>query len=50
MKNIVIISGHTDLKSSVANKTIIGTLHKQLPEADIVKLDELYSDFSSIQR
>lgn len=45
MKNIVIISGHTDLKNSVANKTIIETLHKQLPDADIAKLDELYPDF-----
>lgn len=45
MKNITLISGHTDLKNSVANKTIIETLHKQLPEVDIAKLDELYPDF-----
>lgn len=45
MKNILIISGHTDLATSVANKTIIETLAKKLPEAEIDKLDELYPDF-----
>lgn len=45
MKNVVVISGHTDLKSSVANKTILETLATRLPEAEIVKLDELYPDF-----
>ena len=45
MKNILIISGHTNLAASVANKTILDTIHKRLPEAEIAKLDELYSDF-----
>ena len=45
MKNILIISGHTDLSTSVANKTILNTLSERLPEAKIVKLDELYPDF-----
>lgn len=45
MKKITIISGHTDLKHSVANKTIIETVQKQLPEIDVAKLDELYPDF-----
>lgn len=45
MKNILIISGHTDLAASVANKTILETLNERLPEAEIVKLDELYPDF-----
>lgn len=45
MKNVLIISGHTDLAASVANKTILETLGKRLPEAEIVKLDELYPDF-----
>lgn len=45
MKNVVIISGHTDLSASVANKTILDTVHEHLPEAEIVKLDELYPDF-----
>lgn len=45
MKNVLVISGHTDLKTSVANKTILETLAKELPAAEIVKLDELYPDF-----
>ena len=45
MNNVLIISGHTDLATSVANKTILETLARRLPEAEIVKLDELYPDF-----
>ena len=41
MKNVLIISGHTNLPASVANKTILETLNERLPEAEIVKLDEL---------
>ena len=43
--NVLVISGHTDLKSSVANKTILETLSRLLPEAEIVRLDSLYPDF-----
>lgn len=46
MKNVLIVSGHTNLAASVANKTILDTLHAHLPEAEIVKLDELYPDFN----
>lgn len=42
MKNI---SGHTDLAAFVANKTILETLGERPPEAETVKLDELYPDF-----
>lgn len=45
MKNILVISGHTDLSASVANKTILEEIAKELPEARIVKLDELYPDY-----
>lgn len=45
MKKVLIISGHTDLKASVANKTIIETIEQRLPDAEICKLDELYPDF-----
>lgn len=45
MKNILIVSGHTNLSESVANKTILETLERRLPEAEIVRLDELYPDF-----
>lgn len=45
MKNILIVSGHTDLNDSVANKTILEEMHKRLPEAEIDYLDRLYPDF-----
>ncbi len=45
MKKVLIISGHTDLATSVANKTILETLEARLPGATVVKLDELYPDF-----
>ena len=45
VKNILIISGHTDLAASMANKTILDALNKCLPEAEIVKPNELYPDF-----
>ena len=45
MKNILVVSGHTDLNDSVANKLILETLQKQLPQAGFDFLDELYSDF-----
>lgn len=45
MKNVLIVSGHTNLDASVANKTILDTLAARLPEAEIVKLDKLYPDF-----
>ena len=34
MKNILVVSGHTDLEQdSVANKTILENLKQQLPDA-----------------
>ena len=45
MKNILIVSGHTDLSKSVANKQILETLHEKLPSAEIVKLDSEYPDY-----
>lgn len=46
MKNILIVSGHPDLKDSVANRTILEETAKLLPNAEIVRLDELYPDFA----
>lgn len=43
MKNILIISGHTDLNDSVANKTILSMLEAKLPESRVVRLDALYT-------
>ena len=44
MKKIMIVSGHPDLKVSLANKTILDEISQKLPEAEIRKLDELYPD------
>ena len=45
MKNVVIISGHPDLKISLANKTILDEISARLPQVEIRKLDELYPDY-----
>lgn len=45
MNNILIVSGHTDLKDSTANKKILEELSKRLPEAEIDYLSELYPDY-----
>ena len=45
MKNILIISGHPDLGTSVANATILNEVARALPEAEIRRLDSLYSDY-----
>lgn len=45
MKNILVISGHTDLNNSVANMTILGELERNMPEAEYVYLDQLYPEF-----
>ncbi len=45
MKNILVVSGHPDLKNSVANKTVLEELEKNFPQAEIRKLDELYPDY-----
>ena len=45
MKNVLIVSGHPDLNSSVANKTILEEVAKALPEAKIHQLDALYPTY-----
>ena len=45
MKNVVIISGHPDLKNSLANKTILDEIAAQCPQVEIRKLCELYPDY-----
>ena len=35
MKKVLVISGHTDLATSVANKTILDTIGQYLPETEI---------------
>lgn len=45
MKNVLIVSGHTDLNQSFANKIILEELQRLLPQADFDFLDELYPDY-----
>ncbi|WP_443091649.1 NAD(P)H-dependent oxidoreductase [Basfia succiniciproducens] len=42
MKNVLIVSGHPNLKTSVANQVILDETAKALPNAEIRKLDELF--------
>ena len=45
MKKILIVSGHTDLNISLANKTILEEISKLMPDAEIACLDKLYPGF-----
>lgn len=45
MSRILIISGHPDLRQSLASQTILQVLADALPDAQIRRLDELYPDF-----
>lgn len=45
MKNVVIISGHPDLRKSVVNATILEEVARALPDADIRRLDALYPEY-----
>ena len=45
MKNVLIVSGHTDLSNSVVNKTILEVLGKEMPHAEIDLLESLYPDY-----
>lgn len=45
MARIVVIGAHPDYQKSVANKAVLEEFHKLVPEAEIVRLAELYPDF-----
>ena len=45
MKNVLIISGHPDLASSIANAAILDEVARALPEAKIRRLDTLYPTY-----
>ncbi len=45
MKNVLIVSGHTDLNDSVANKIVLEELKKALPNAEFDILSEEYPSF-----
>ncbi|MBO1362418.1 NAD(P)H-dependent oxidoreductase [Prevotella sp. A2931] len=46
MKNVLVISGHTDLNDSVANKIVLEELKKALPQAEFDILSEEYPTFN----
>lgn len=48
MSNVLIVSGHTDLEHSFANKLILEELQKTLPNATYDFLDALYPDYQII--
>ena len=45
MKNVLIVSGHPELDTSIANQTILSEVAQALPEAEIRRLDTLYPDY-----
>lgn len=45
MKNTLVVSGHTNLDESFANKIILDELQMLLPEAEFIFLDRLYPNF-----
>ena len=44
MLHTFIVSGHTDLHNSVANRRILDTLERELPGAEVLRLDALYTN------
>ena len=50
MKKVLVISGHTDLATSVANKTILDTIGQYLPETEIVKLEKVTKKMTDEQK
>ncbi|WGE59320.1 NAD(P)H-dependent oxidoreductase [Actinobacillus equuli] len=44
MKNVLIVSGHPDLTTSIANQVILDETAKLLPNAEIRKLDQLFKN------
>jgi len=44
MKNVLIVSGHTDLNDSVANRTILEAIKANAPKVQIDHLDRLYGN------
>ncbi|MDG0798419.1 NAD(P)H-dependent oxidoreductase [Pectobacterium punjabense] len=46
MSNVLIISGHTDLDNSFANKVILENLENTIPDAIQIHLDKLYPSYT----
>lgn len=45
MKNILVVSGHTNINNSLVNKTILKELSDKFENLEITKLDLLYPDY-----
>ena len=45
MSNILIVSGHTDIENSRANKIILSNLKNEFPDAEFDSLIQLYPDY-----
>nr|WP_314058943.1 NAD(P)H-dependent oxidoreductase [uncultured Neisseria sp.] len=45
MKNVLIVSDHPELNTSIANQTILSEVAQALPEAEIRRLDTLYPNY-----
>lgn len=45
MKNILVVSGHTDLNNSVANKNILNRLKEIIPNIEYDILSDLYPNY-----
>lgn len=45
MSKIVVIGAHPDYQKSIANRAVLDEFQKLVPEAEIVKLAELYPNF-----
>ena len=45
MKNVLIVSGHTHLNESFANKLILETLKEKLPDSVHTLLDSEYPNY-----
>lgn len=45
MKNVLVVSGHPDVKNSFANKIILEEFTKISPDAKTYELGKLYPDF-----
>lgn len=44
--HVLVVSGHPHLERSLANRTIIETVRRELPEAEIIDLGQMYPNYA----
>jgi len=44
--HVLVVSGHPHLKRSLANRTILETVRKELPDAEIIDLGQMYLNYT----